>query len=658
MKPISGSSSPNLHEEPIASISQSLSSNHASTIPLDASQTSLCFNVGPGSPKKRNQNIKKPTKGALNKQQQNIPIQGVRLDDPNKVPEDFTPSIETNNIRSSMPQQPSLHCSSSIPLQPPAQTASFTSTPSPAQGSNLYSPMSLCSPGSTPGIPCDTSGANKTNSAIGGTCLFSVGPGSQSSRKVRTGRRILKLTPSVNIAKQEYDGTTASANDKKECEGKKDVFHLPYLARVEYLREEARKHYSSCQYKDAIIKYSEAIVAVSKSSHAKPIEAQANNGPTHLLEKERELLSLLHANRAAALLMVGAYEAATHDCKKAAKFVDVRKTTTDTGRVFVAKLYCRMARSYLKLGNVKEAEDNFNLAVLISETFIKQLDADKGSSSEVSILQQLNRIIADATIGLGDARRCKEAMNTARTLGSIDDILEHCPGLESFHEQKINLLIKKRRWSEVSLHCEKMACDAVRLDGVFTEDLLPFNPFPGAEEANYLKADHFTNENTCERKLSSKAVAEAVLRLPNSILPSYLRALRLEERYTEAARACTALEDLSNSSSPRWRSKQGGRPVSSWLVLERDKIRRTVATKDRGDANFKNGEYRLAAINYTHCLGIDSDVGSMPNNTAGGRLHAVLFCNRAACYMALRKYRDASNDCTSALAIQVRNFLY
>lgn len=657
MKPISGSPSPTLHEESIASISQPLSSQQTSTIPLVASQSSLCFNVGPGSPKKRNQNIKKPTKGNLNIQQQNIPIQGVRQDDPNKVPENFTPSIGTNNAHSSVPQQPSFHCSSSIPLQPPAQTASFTSTPSPAQGSNLYSPMSLCSPGSTPGIQCDTSGANKTNSALNGTCLFSVGPGSQSSRKVRTGRRILKLSPSVNIAKQDYDGTT-SANDNKVCDASKDFFHLPYLARVEYLREEARKHYSSCQYKAAIIKYSEAIVAVSKSSHAKPIEAQANNCPTHLLEKERELLSLLYANRAASLLMVGAYEAATHDCKKATKFVDVRKTTTDSGRVFVAKLYCRMARSYLKLGNVKEAEANFNLAVLISETFIKQLDTDKIYSSELSVLQQLNRIIADATTGLGDAHKCKEAMNIARTLGSIDDILENCPGLESFHEQKINLLIKKRRWSDVSLHCEKMACDAVRLDGVFTEDLHPFNPFPGVEEANYLKADHFTNVKTCERKLSSKAVAEAVLRLPNSLLQSYLRALRLEERYTEAARACTALEDLSNSSSPRLRLKQGGRPVFSWLVLERDKIRRTVATKDRGDANFKNGDYRLAAINYTHCLGIDSDIGSMPNNTAGGRLHAVLFCNRAACYMALRKYRDASNDCTSALAIQVRNFLF
>lgn len=659
-KPIPSSSIPNVLGESIAPISQPLFSQNTSTenIPLCASQSSL-FNVGPGSSKKRNQNVKKPTKGSLNTQQQNIPFRGVKVDGVNKVPENLVQSIGTNDIHSSMPQQPSFNCSSSIPMQPPVQTDSFTSTPSPAQGSNYYSPMSLCSPGSTPGIPCDTSGQNNSNDALGGTCLFSVGPGSQSSRKVRTVRRIHKLSssPTANISKQTCDGIAACSNGSKECDASKAAYVLPYLARVEYLQEEARKHYLSCQYKAAIIMYSEAITAVSKLSYAKPFEVQANNSPTFLLEKERELLSLIYANRAASLLMVGAYEAATNDCKKAINFSDKRKNITENGVAFVAKVYCRMARSYLKLGNIKEAEANFNLALRISENFIKPLDPEKCSSSELSVVEQLNRLISNATIGLGEAHRCQEAMNIARTFRSIDDVLEICPGLESLHEQKINLLIKKRRWADVALHCEKLACDAVKLDGVFNEDLLPFKPFPVVEEAKYLKADHFANGKVCERKLSSNAVAEAVLRLPNSILPSYVRALRLEERYTEAARACTALEDLSKSSSPRIRLKQGGRPEFSWLVAERDKLRRTVATKDRGDANFKNGDYRLAAINYSHCLGIDADIGAMPNNTAGGRLHAVLFCNRAACYMALQKYRDASNDCTSALAIQVRNFL-
>eukprot|EP00979_Chaetoceros_neogracilis_P011885 scaffold3030_cov176-Chaetoceros_neogracile.AAC.2 len=36
----------------------------------------------------------------------------------------------------------------------------------------------------------------------------------------------------------------------------------------------------------------------------------------------------------------------------------------------------------------------------------------------------------------------------------------------------------------------------------------------------------------------------------------------------------------------------------------------------------------------------------------GGRLHAVLFCNRAACLMALKKYEEATKECTAALKIE------
>lgn len=199
-----------------------------------------------------------------------------------------------------------------------------------------------------------------------------------------------------------------------------------------------------------------------------------------------------------------------------------------------------------------------------------------------------------------------------------------------------------------------MACDAVRLDGVFTADLHRYNPLFGIEKATHLKSNFFLEEGMCQdKKLASKAVAEAVRFLPESTLPLYLRSLRLEERYTEAARACTSLEELSASSSLRLHLKQGVRPAYCWLAAERDRLRRTVATKDRGDACFKTGDYRIAAMNYTQCLTVDSEIGSQPHKeTAGGRLHAVLFCNRAACYMALKKFRDAYADCSSALEIQ------
>jgi tetratricopeptide (TPR) repeat protein len=45
---------------------------------------------------------------------------------------------------------------------------------------------------------------------------------------------------------------------------------------------------------------------------------------------------------------------------------------------------------------------------------------------------------------------------------------------------------------------------------------------------------------------------------------------------------------------------------------------------------------------------------SIDGLNAGGRLHAVLHCNRAACLMALRRFNGAVDECTNALKIHSR----
>merc|ERR1712060_179876 len=76
----------------------------------------------------------------------------------------------------------------------------------------------------------------------------------------------------------------------------------------------------------------------------------------------------------------------------------------------------------------------------------------------------------------------------------------------------------------------------------------------------------------------------------------------------------------------------------------------TVKTKDEGDLYFRNKQYQLAANKYADCLRIEN--GSMTSSfIKGGRLHAILHCNRAACFMALQKNHEASKECTHALRI-------
>ena len=45
-----------------------------------------------------------------------------------------------------------------------------------------------------------------------------------------------------------------------------------------------------------------------------------------------------------------------------------------------------------------------------------------------------------------------------------------------------------------------------------------------------------------------------------------------------------------------------------------------------------------------YVLTIDSELSSVfsSDNSAGGRLHDVLHCNRAACFMALEKHCEAN----------------
>eukprot|EP00816_Leptocylindrus_hargravesii_P011996 CAMPEP_0196823160 /NCGR_PEP_ID=MMETSP1362-20130617/86403_1 /TAXON_ID=163516 /ORGANISM="Leptocylindrus danicus, Strain CCMP1856" /LENGTH=313 /DNA_ID=CAMNT_0042202945 /DNA_START=228 /DNA_END=1169 /DNA_ORIENTATION=+ len=75
-----------------------------------------------------------------------------------------------------------------------------------------------------------------------------------------------------------------------------------------------------------------------------------------------------------------------------------------------------------------------------------------------------------------------------------------------------------------------------------------------------------------------------------------------------------------------------------------------MSAKAEGDNLFRSGKYDSAAIRYNVCLKIDSEKpGRLA--TSGGRLHAILHCNRAACLMATKRFREAAKECSAALRI-------
>jgi tetratricopeptide (TPR) repeat protein len=249
--------------------------------------------------------------------------------------------------------------------------------------------------------------------------------------------------------------------------------------------------------------------------------------------------------------------------------------------------------------------------------------------------------------------------NSVQLLMFINATLSVSPGSMELHERKVQALATLKRWAELGNHCERLAAEMVKIDGIFQGDLASLNPFPDVRTATSLKPDFFEknpddiSDPPALRILSPKAVCDAVLRLPNGILPLYLRSLRLEERYTEAAKAGASIE--THMSNSKHKSNRGNVSMQ-WLANERDKLRRTMSWKEKGDTLFRAGDYERAAAKYAQCLGIDGDTSEydsnpLDNEDAGGRLHAVLHCNRAACLMALKKYREAVKECTASLRI-------
>lgn len=437
----------------------------------------------------------------------------------------------------------------------------------------------------------------------------------------------------------------------------------PQIALINSKREEAKAYYIANDYPSSIHAYCKAIQAYQEASEVlKP-----------------DTLALLLSNRAACLLMVGAYEAAVENCRNGIKCVnDVNPGepfSNDSGILLRIKLHTRLGRGLLKLGDYVQADSAFQEAVNLCETAARwAVEIQLPENYEKNSLM-INQLRAETGLGRNDALRLKTACDglsqtqrllstsidtrgkLAEALGQTNIALSIASGSADLTEAKVSILVRMKRWREVAGFCERLGAFNVTLDGVFVDDLAALNPFPGIPPAQHLKADFFSSNRdediaTREMKLSTRCTSEAVLRLPTALQKTYIRALRLEERYPAADASLKALEDLV-----RRRAGIDGFPIDAYAFLgaEKTKLHRTKSGREEGDEFFRNQDFEKAAEKYEECLGIDS-IGEpmIEDSNAGGRLHAVLHCNRAACLMALRRFNFAVQECTSALKIHTR----
>ena len=438
-------------------------------------------------------------------------------------------------------------------------------------------------------------------------------------------------------------------------------------ARVSSLRDDARESYRRGDYGASVSIYSTAITT---------------HGDNTQQSEYDDVRAVLLANRAAALLMIGAHEAAAVDCMMATTCVSdtthgAQPLSSEGGPVLKAKLFTRMARALLKLGNLDEAAAAFQNAVATAERALEIHQAHLGPTD--SNIKYLTQSLTDATMGTTDVSRCRENIDMVKHLGlsrivdvgaasrrdclralsGVNMALSMASGSRDLHDMKIALLAALRRWRELLLHAERVAADTVKYDGVFVGDLADRSPNPGIPPAMVLSPTLFESCQTPAElaavKLSSRAVGEAVARMTSDTVAFYIRGLRLEERYHNAH---TAISELEKAVQHWSQTDVDVQTRYSWLSGEKDRLERTTSLKDKGDSLFREANYDGAAQKYSDCMTIDAEGPHMSNadsgENAGGRLHAVLFCNRAAAYMAIVKYREAINDCSAALNIHNR----
>lgn len=431
------------------------------------------------------------------------------------------------------------------------------------------------------------------------------------------------------------------------------------------LREEGKSHYVAKNYCSSIVTYTNAI---------KQFMANCMD------EGSTDLLAVLLSNRAAGLLMIGASTAAVDDCRQALKFASDPiggLNSAEGGPTLKPKLLNRMARAFIKLGDTDSADLAFEEAINCANTALLSIHLNQGSVESIIAQKGLEQIVQDATLGQAEVASLREAIEhllsctqssletpqvstrekNLEALGYVNTALLSAPGCHNLHGHKVALLSSLKRWRETASHCERLATGYVIFDKCFTEDLRSKHPFLGVPIARYLNKDFFADSREddirgADLKLNSKAAAEAVLRMPISLIQYYARSLRLEERYPAAESVIRVLEQYVRERSGVY-DQDGLRTAFAWLSRESDRLNRTRIERERGDELFRRGDFAAASAKYAFCLTIDSEgrPDQADGTSAGGRLHAVLHCNRAACLMAEKRYQEAMTECTAALRI-------
>ena len=358
----------------------------------------------------------------------------------------------------------------------------------------------------------------------------------------------------------------------------------------------------------------------------------------------------------------------------------------ERGQVLHAKVLCNLGYCILRQGDDLTNgafEEATSIATAVLDDVAKQVLGNDNEQQQFSnhyeratiSLKESIKLATDGTSLLSKYQDLRTKIENATTntkkeyLTLLDEAIQITPFAIELHIKKIKYFIGRRRWYAVVNSCEQVAAKKCQLDGIFKGGLTDLDTFlPGIPPLEELNAGFFNNERSTPRylqTLSPKATRDAIFRLPVELLPYYLRSLRLEERYKGAMLACKALKEYLDTTQSKDNSTRNG---YDFFEKEFDKLERTMKLKEEADTLYKDGNYNKALTFYGDCLSIDGGdsqpILTRPNsglrnwpvpnakvNSVGGKLHAVLHNNMAACFAAMGRNQDAITEATHAIHI-------
>ena len=315
----------------------------------------------------------------------------------------------------------------------------------------------------------------------------------------------------------------------------------------------------------------------------------------------------LFIHRAAALISVRAFTASWVDC-------DWAWIVYNGGGKLTHDDLLSLLKSCLALGRSREACQTLQHNVVIPQEL--QSDINTANALRERILKELSELNQLSQEKL-------EALSA-----SIDKVINFESACMDWNCRKIQVLAALKEWQELVWYCEHLAVENTKY-AVFFVDNPSFHPFPGASPATTLKPA-FYEQNEKGLLTSKQAVQEVLCWLPQAMLPYYLTALRVEERYDLANAALSFLKN-TNLIMP------------SALIREDQSLQQMIELRNEGNKMFETEDYKGGLEAYLKCLNVDDN--------RGGKVHAVLYCNIALCYKCMGNVEKALENNSEAIQI-------